>query len=301
MTGCGAVCPGIIDAVVPLSDDVVTTYPPRGPLQQYRLNRATPFDCVRCGSQKTSKLHTVVDSDPGRLLCNGCYGRLLALWDLKAGSLPDADRDDAILSLLDAMVTFDQVQHARERLARLPEFDALHPATQQVLATSEAVTSSLRGATGLDWSAAIIGLCKAVEIELSQRLLEPLRGAATGVDLGTDLIDRDLSRLAKYCAGRAPSPELGATAYVLRVAANSKKRAASSPILIALAALTEAWEGGAWVLAVNGLSQQLDDVCKTYRNPAAHTSILNEQDFNDCVRLIRAPGGLLDQLVSTLR
>jgi hypothetical protein len=82
--------------MAPWPADVVKTMPARGPLQQYRLAATVTFGCSRCGTDKTSRLVTVVDGHDDRLLCNGCYGRLLSRWEVKAGDLPDEDRDDAM-------------------------------------------------------------------------------------------------------------------------------------------------------------------------------------------------------------
>jgi hypothetical protein len=285
------------EAVPNLPGEIVKTMPPRGPLQQYRLSSAVPFTCHRCGGRKTSKLLTVVDSDDERLLCNGCYGRLSALWDLKAGDLPDNERDEAILALLEAMVTPAQIEAAQARLAVLSRHRELSSPAQMVLATAEAVTNSLRSATGLDWSAAVIGLCKAVEIEAVRRLMEPLREVTKDLDLSLDLADKDLSRLARYCVGKAPAPELGSLAYTLTVAAKSRRRASSSPLLNALLRLTQAWAGGEWILAPDGLSAAASTLSKQYRNPAAHTAVLNEDDFQECRRLVKGEDGLLSHLI----
>jgi hypothetical protein len=293
-----ALRPSVHHVAVPeLPGEIVKTMPPRGPLQQYRLTSAVPFTCHRCGGQKTSKLLTVVDDDQERLLCNGCYGRLNALWDLKAGDLPDNQRDEAILALLDAMVTPEQIEAAQTRLVVLSRHCELSPPAQRVLATAEAVTHTLRRATGLDWSAAVIGLCKAVEIEVARRLMEPLREVTKDLDLSVDLADKDLSRVAKYCTGRAPSPELGSLAYTLTVAVNSRRRVKTSPLLRALLRLSQDWTGGEWILAPDGLSDAANTLSKQYRNPAAHTTVLNEKDFEDCHRLVQGEDGLLARLV----
>lgn len=284
----------IIGSVLP--GEPIKTMPPRGPLQQYRLATSVPFDCHRCGRGKTSKLLTVVDHDPRRLLCNGCYGRLVALWDLKAGDLPDDERDQAILDLLSTMVSPEQIEEAQRRLATLASHRELSASAQQMLATAEAVTSALRNSTGLDWSAAVIGLCKAVEIEVGWRLMEPLRYVTGDLDLSTDIADKDLSRLAKYCAGQAPRPELGSLAYTLTVAANSRRRASTSPTLMALTGLTREWEGGEWILSPGGLGEAVSALTKQYRNPAAHTAVLSEEDFENCRRLVQGKDGLLAQL-----
>ena len=66
--------------------EVKKTYAQRGPMRQYRLAASTSFRCFRCGLAKTSKLATVFREDWTHLLCNGCYGRLLSLHDIRAGS-----------------------------------------------------------------------------------------------------------------------------------------------------------------------------------------------------------------------
>jgi hypothetical protein len=64
--------------------EVIKVYPSRGPLQQYRLREATAFRCFRCGRAKTSKLVTVFAESWAQLLCNGCYGWLLSVYNVKA-------------------------------------------------------------------------------------------------------------------------------------------------------------------------------------------------------------------------
>jgi hypothetical protein len=65
----------------------VRTYDPRVRCSSTAYRPPTNFTCWRCGSTKTSKLVTVVDTDRQRLLCNGCYGQLLSLWEIKSGDL----------------------------------------------------------------------------------------------------------------------------------------------------------------------------------------------------------------------
>lgn len=61
-----------------LDTQVVTTYPAQGEMQLFRLAAATEFACSRCQETKTAKLVAVVSGDWNRLLCNGCYGKLLS-------------------------------------------------------------------------------------------------------------------------------------------------------------------------------------------------------------------------------
>ncbi|KAK5657561.1 hypothetical protein OQA88_3134 [Cercophora sp. LCS_1] len=62
----------------PTDFDVVKEYPQRGHLQQFRLAKVTTFMCDRCSKQKTAKLVAVKHGDWNVLVCNGCYGWLLA-------------------------------------------------------------------------------------------------------------------------------------------------------------------------------------------------------------------------------
>jgi hypothetical protein len=148
----------------PFRYSVAKTYRPRGPLQQHRLASATSFSCSRCGTAKTSRLITTIDGDWDRLLCNGCYGRLLSIWEIKAGALADEDRDTALLETLTGGVPADAVARAQTRLLAAGNQHAqLSDEAQRMLATGYAVTTALRAATRLDWSVAVIALCKAVE------------------------------------------------------------------------------------------------------------------------------------------
>ena len=85
----------------PVPSTVTRTYPPRGPLQQYRFAEGTAFRCFRCGGTKQSKLITVYAGDWSRKLYNGCYGRLLSLYEIKAGTAAEDQRADQVAQLLD--------------------------------------------------------------------------------------------------------------------------------------------------------------------------------------------------------
>jgi hypothetical protein len=277
--------------------EVVKTYPQRGPLQQYRLAVSTSFLCSRCGTSKTSKLISTVDADWDRLLYNGCYGRLLSIWDIKTGSLEDEPREAALLQMLASAAPATEVMRVLSGLiASEPNYAQLSDAAQRMLATAHAVTPALRGATGLDWSIAIIGLCKAVEVEAIRRIAEPLRLAASNQDISAEAKDRDFARVARYCQGAANAPELGSLAYFLRAAANSKGRAKTSVLVSALRTMTKAWPSSDWLFAVGGFSNAVEQLTREYRNPAAHTALLDEEDFSRCSNLVHGQDGLLWRL-----
>jgi hypothetical protein len=279
--------------------DIVKTYPARGPLQQYRLAAVTAFGCFRCGQDKTSKLVTVLDADWQRLLCNGCYGRLLSIHEIKAGSGPDDERAEALAQLLLELVPADEQRRAEAALrVQDDRAEVLQPTSLRQLATATYVAEVLANRTGLDWSAAVIGPCKAVEIELVARLIEPLRAACAAVDLTPDVADNDLGRVARYCAGKTDTPpELGAISHFLRTAAHSKTRRETSPLLGALRGLMRQWPASDWLLQPDGAIERLSTLGRDFRNPAAHTNELDRTDWDRCRTHVIGADGLLWRLV----
>jgi hypothetical protein len=252
---------------LPAGAEVVKTYQPRGPLQQYRLEKSHSFTCSRCQRLKISKLLTVVAGREDLTICNGCYGYLLSVWDIKSGDLPEGERDDAIVALLASALGPEAVAAAADRLTTQAAHPGLLHEAQQMLATAHAVTAVLRTVSGLDWSAAIICFCKAVEIEVTERVVQPVRVAVAGGDLTADLSDADLKRLARYCSNQAPPPEFGALAYTLKVASRSRRRLETSPIVRALHALASRRSGSEWILEPDGLVSSLNELTGRLSTP----------------------------------
>src|SRR5262245_11249376 len=104
----------------PVHSTVTKTYPQRGPLQQFRFAESTAFRCFRCGDTKKAKLITVYSGDWSKRLCNGCYGRLLSLYEIKAGTAADDDRIEELAAVLLSAVTLDDQREA-ERLFKASE------------------------------------------------------------------------------------------------------------------------------------------------------------------------------------
>ena len=116
---------------------ITKTYPQRGPLQQFRFAEGTAFRCFRCGDSKKSKLIAVYSGDWSRKLCNGCYGRLLSLYEIKAGMAADDQRAEQLADVLLSLVTVDEQRQA-ERLFRASDnarrlFLLRHCASSQLL------------------------------------------------------------------------------------------------------------------------------------------------------------------------
>jgi hypothetical protein len=168
----------------PVPSTVMKTYPQRGPLQQFRFAESFAFSCFRCGETKKSKLITIYSRDWSKRLCNDCYGRLLSLYEIKAGTAADDQRADELATVLLSLVTQDDQRQA-ERLFRTSERCAERLCSEAVrfVATSEHVAGHLQDEPHLEWSPAVIGLCKAVEAEVVSRILRPLADRASHTDL----------------------------------------------------------------------------------------------------------------------
>jgi hypothetical protein len=283
----------------PVPSTVVKTYSQRGPLQQFRFAEVTAFTCFRCGEAKKSKLITVYGSDWSKRLCNGCYGRLLSLYEIKAGTDADDQRAEQLAAALLSSVALDE-QRQSERKFRTSEKRAEYLSAESVrfIATSEHVAGQLQAEPQLEWSPAVIGLCKAVEAEVVSRVLRPLAAQASHEDLSADKNDKDFGRVAAFCMdpSRKP-PELGAITHFLQTAINSKNRRETSKLLNCFHKLLANWAGSHWLLEQNGLFSALAVLTATFRNPAAHIDELSNRDYIGCRELVVGPDGLLWKLV----
>src|SRR5438874_1560736 len=92
----------------------------------------------------------------------------------------------------------------------------LNLTTRSFFRTAEALSSFLQQSSDLDWSPAVIALCKAFELETVQRIMLPLRMKIASEDLSADIKDKDFGRIAKFCnSSAAKPPELGTFAHSL--------------------------------------------------------------------------------------
>jgi hypothetical protein len=242
---------------------------------------------------------TVYQGDWNKLLCNGCYGRLLSIYDIKAGTAPDDERAEALATLLLTLVSKDTQEEAMKHL-RVAEQQANHLSdrTLRFLATSEAVSKSLVSEPNLDWSPAVIGLCKAVECEIQERILIPLRQSLRDRTIENDLKDHHLKRVASYCSGKSEHPpELGPIRYFLTDAA-SRGSDPTSGLLTTLRQLVIDWPNSDWLFAKDGLVSSLDVLTSKFRNPAAHAEELGRGEYDDCHTLVIGSKGLLWRLIT---
>jgi hypothetical protein len=283
----------------PVPSTVTKTYPPRGPLQQFRFIESTAFTCFRCGEAKKSKLITTYDGDWAKRLCNGCYGRLLSLYEIKAGTAPEDQRVDALAAALLSTITLDDQRQA-ERLYRISERRAQLLSVEAVrfIVTAEHVAGQLQAHPLLEWSPAVIGLCKAVEAEVISRLVRPLADIASRKDLTADKNDKDLGRVAAFCADPSrKSPELGAFLHFLQTVIHSKQRRETSVLIGSFLKLTAGWTGSHWLLDPEGFYGVLALLTTNFRNRAAHIDQLDKGDYLTCQELVIGSAGALWKLL----
>ena len=286
----------------PVPSLITKTYPQRGPLRQFRFADSTAFTCFRCSQTKKSKLITVYGGDWARRLCNGCYGRLLSLFEIKAGTGPEDERAEQLAAALVSVVAIDD-QHRATALLRASDARATELCSEAVrfIATAEHVATQLDAAPQLEWSPAVIGLCKAVEAEVISRILRPLAATADPTDLSADRSDKDLGRVATFCAdpSRKP-PELGTFAHFLQTALHSEQRRSTSSLLRSFFKLASTWPGSHWLFDPHGLHFALTSLTTEFRNRAAHIDELSKADYVACRdSVIGSNGALWNLLVAT--
>ena len=279
--------------------EIVKTYPVRGPMQQHRLAASTAFHCFRCGASKKSKLVTVFGGEWSKILCNGCYGRLLSIYEIKAGTKEDDQRAEELLQrLLSSVEAHQQREAERLLVASEQRFGLLCPQGLRFLATAEYLAAGLEAAPDLEWSPVTIGLCKAFEVEVTRLLLRPLADRCSNLDLTEDKQDREIGRVAAYCAGTSNHPpELGTFAHFLSAVIRAERPRKTSLLIDAFLQMLSERSGAQWILDPLGLHRALTTLTKQYRNRAAHIDELSQADFFRCRDLLIGKQGALWKLI----
>ena len=217
------------------------------------------------------------------------------LYEVKAGTAADDKRAEQLAALHLYLVSLDKQRQA-ERLLLASETRAkrLSPETLRFLATAEYLAARLRSEPDLEWSPVIIGLCKAVETEVVNRLIRPLAQRTATEDLADDKKDDDIGRVAAFCAdaNRKP-PELGAFAHFLQTVIHSQRRRHTSVLIPAFLKLSADWTGSQWLLDPHGLLQALTTLTRDFRNKAAHIDEMREADYRQCRELVMGSEGTL--------
>ena len=282
----------------PAASDLAKSYPPRGPLQLFRFVTPIAFRCLRCGETKKSKLVGIYSGTWERGLCNGCYGRLLSIYEIKESGDDVELRADALAEALLSAVSIDDARRAQLLLQVADRrADLLAPSSLRFVASSEFVATHFTDAPALEWSPAVIGLCKATETEMVTHLLEPLAEASRRENLSIDRADKDIGKIAAFCAEPARKPpELGTIAHFLQTVAHSESRRATSVLIKAFMRLIAELTDAAWILSPSGLHRSLARLSSEFRNPAAHTDELSETHYLACRDLVIGRDGILWRL-----
>jgi hypothetical protein len=154
------------------------------------------------------------------------------------------------------------------------------------IATAEHVAGHLRGIPQLEWSPAVVDLCKAFEIEIVNRILRPVPDRVSDKDLSNDKTDKDFREVAVFCIDRRKPPALGTFAHFLQTVINSQQRRDASPLVATFLRLLAEWSGSNWLLDSDGLYRTLTSLTKDYRNRATHIDELSLDDYARCRELV---------------
>jgi hypothetical protein len=149
-----------------------------------------------------------------------------------------------------------------------------------------------------DFSIAIIEYCKAVEVELKRKLLEPLRAriqAKTG-QLAKPI--GQLHRLSRYLSGKTDRPlELGTLAKTIS-AALSSSTSADDLLVLEIRDYLGRFPNPAWM--TSQFAGDIEALARDFRNPAAHGRIQDPTRVEECRRIVLGHGedsGLLHRLL----
>ena len=282
-------------------ENISKEYPKRGPLKQFRFEKSISFNCFRCGQSKTSKLISIYNNDWSKRLCNGCYGRLLSIYGIKVGQTEIDEKAEKLVDVLIKLVDDNKVREQSSKInIQSNKVKFLSPTTMRFFATSECVAETLTKESNLDWSPAIIGLCKAFELELVERLINPLKEFCKGINFSElDLKDKDFGKIANYCSGKPiKPPELGVVNHFISTAINSKERLESSNFLkLGFKQFLSKLPNHNWLIDRNGLIGGIQELTTKYRNKAAHTDELEADDYQNCKDLVFGNNGIIWELI----
>jgi len=285
-------------------EKIIKEYPPRGPLVQFRFEKSLSFSCFRCGQNKVSKLVTLYNNDWNKRLCNGCYGRLLSIYEIKSGQLEIDEKAEKLSALLFKLFDENRIREQTKRLIiKHNKTKLLSSTALRFYATSECVAETLAKDPNLDWSPAIIGLCKAFEVEIIERIINPLKDLCQDVHItDIDLKDKDFGRIARICSGHPiKPPELGTISHFISTAINSNERFEKSDFLkIGFKGYISKRPKSNWLIDKDCLVSAIESLTKNYRNKAAHTDELERIDYDNCRELVFGDEGIMwDLILST--
>lgn len=277
--------------------EVTKTYPKKGPLSQYRFESASAFNCFRCGETKTSKLISIYRDDWSLKLCNGCYGRLISLYEIQNSSDPNEKKflelDQIIKNIWSQ---FNQKISEIEFLISKsnPKFEK---STIKFLATAEFLEKNMPEGEYLEWSPAIICLCKAVESELIHKFINPMRELGSKEKINADELDKRTQKFEKYIfALNDTPPEIGSIAFFTKLISSSESYKKQSKALKIFKVYCQMRPFSDWLYSTDGAPIELNKLVEDFRNKAAHLSNFNKKDYEICLNLTNSQNGVLHKI-----
>ena len=211
----------------------------------------------------------------------------------------DDDRVEELATALLSAVTSDDLRQA-ERVYQSTEKRAklLSQEAARFIATAEHVARQLQSAPQLEWSPAVIGLCKAVESEIVKRILIPLADTSLGTDLSADKTDKSIGHIAKFCLNKTQKPpSLGAFEHFLQTVIHSKQRRNTSVVIRNFLGIAKVWSDPEWILDPSSFHRSLITLINQFRNRAAHIDELGRDDYMFCRDLVIGNQGVIWRLL----
>ncbi len=281
--------------------EIVKEYPERGPLKQFRFAESISFSCFRCDQNKTSKLITIYKDSWDKKLCNGCYGCLLSIYDVKHNTSNTEEKVQSLEKLLLELIKKEEVTNKIAKIKVIENRNAyLSELAIKFYATSECVADKLETKQDLDWSPAVIGICKSFEYELLSRVILVIKSLLKENSFDSqESKDDDWGKIASFCLNDdIKPPEFGTIGHFINTAIHSKDRASKSSFLKnGLFAYLKERPKSDWIIDNNGLVKQLKILTTNFRNKAAHTDELNRNDYISCKEFVFGQNGIMWQLI----
>jgi len=284
---------------IPL-EKIIKKYPKKGPLSQFRFEKVISYACFRCKSVKTSKLISICNDEWDFKLCNGCYGRLISLYEIHRGQKSNEDKIEQI----NETITDIQKQFSESLDILIKNYSNknthLDNLTNKYLATANLLYEKLPKREYIEWSPAILCLCKSVENELINKIISPLKKIASETINENPSEDKRTIKIEKYIYGKSNiPPELGAISFLFELLSNSEKWKQNNPIFNLIKSYCQKRPFSDWIYSKNGAAKSLNELCQKYRNIAAHISDLKIEDYEKCLSLVCAKNGILDKICTT--